>query len=207
MKTLAKARTATEVLTRISFNIDDAKETFCELLMDTHRNGILNVWEWLVKSSFAEDPASTKFHGACKHGLIKHSLAVYIRMMEIREAIDPERVMCTDAEITIVSLLHDVTKVGVYKTDTRNVKDERGCWQQVPYYKFEDSFPCGHGAKSAIILQRLGLELSENEIKSIVAHSGGWSEPQNIVGGCWKDNPLGPMLHMADIAATYLDEQ
>ena len=191
-----------------NFDPADAKQVFIAFLNGSGRNGISNVIEWLEKSDFYSCPASSRYHGACRYGLLKHSLAVYYNMMKIRNALDPSLTLVSDDGIAVTALLHDLAKVGFYVESTRNVKNnDTGQWEKVPYYAIEDQMPIGHSEKSIIILLKLGLALSDNEIKCLRSHMGGW-EPgaEHIVGGCWKDNPLGPMLHMADMAAVYIDK-
>ena len=53
------------------------KEEFIELLKSTNREGIENLINFLEKTDFFEAPASTRFHGDYKGGLVEHSIKVY----------------------------------------------------------------------------------------------------------------------------------
>ena len=53
------------------------KEQFIELLKSTNREGIENLLAFLEKTDFYAAPASTKYHGAYKGGLLEHSMKVY----------------------------------------------------------------------------------------------------------------------------------
>lgn len=46
-----------------------------------------------------------------------------------------------------MALFHDLCKIGCYKVEMRNVKNqETGQWEKQPYYKFEEDFSYGgHG--------------------------------------------------------------
>ena len=53
------------------------KEKIQELLNQINRNGIEDLKAFLESSDFYEAPASTRYHGAYKGGLIEHSYKVY----------------------------------------------------------------------------------------------------------------------------------
>lgn len=55
------------------------EELFC-----THikREGAQQLLEWLKKTDFFSAPASTKYHCACQHGLVMHSISVFETMAE-----------------------------------------------------------------------------------------------------------------------------
>ena len=97
---------------------DKMKEEFIELLKQINREGIDKLIEFLESSDFFEAPASTRYHGAFKGGLLAHSMKVYEILKTKTEDND---------SVKIVSLLHDICKVNFYKTDYRNVKNN-GVW-------------------------------------------------------------------------------
>lgn len=171
------------------------KEKFIEILEATNREGIDKVIKFLSESDFFEAPASTRFHGSYKGGLLEHSLKVYEILKEKVEDNDT---------IKIVSLLHDICKVNYYKTDFRNVKTN-GVWEQVPYYTVDDKIPYGHGEKSVMMLSEF-IKLTPEEKYSIRWHMG-FSEPKelyNVLGQAFKKYPLALYLHEADLEATYI---
>ena len=53
------------------------KEEFIALLRQTNREGMEQLIEFLNKTDFFEAPASTRFHGCFKGGLVEHSMKVY----------------------------------------------------------------------------------------------------------------------------------
>ena len=63
----------------------EMKERFEIMLRETGRKGIEGVLAGLAELGFYDAPASTKFHGSEKGGLLKHSLAVYDQAKAIRE--------------------------------------------------------------------------------------------------------------------------
>lgn len=60
------------------------KDRFIEALKATGRNGVDAVLAGLEKLGFFDAPASTRFHGAEKGGLLAHSLNVYDQAMALR---------------------------------------------------------------------------------------------------------------------------
>ena len=111
--------------------------------------------------------------------------------------------------LAICGLLHDVCKVNYYKEELRNQKAEDGSWIKVPYYKVEEKLPYGHGEKSVFIISRF-IKLEVQEAVAINWHMGGFD--MRVLGGsysvgeAYEKFPLGVMLHVADLQATYLDE-
>lgn len=170
-----------------------------------HREGIDSLMQFLEESDFYTAPASTRFHGAFDGGLCTHSIAVGKQLMTLADLYAPG--VYDKESLVIAALFHDLCKIGVYKRDTRNVKNEAGKWEQVPYFKFEEDFPFGgHGEKSVFLIMQ-HMKLSKNEAAAINAHMG-FAGAQNItaVSEVYNKNPLAWMLHIADEAATYIDK-
>ena len=60
-----------------------AKEEFIKIYTDNiTRRGSAELLEWIQKTDFFNAPASTKFHCACEHGLVMHSVSVFNTMMD-----------------------------------------------------------------------------------------------------------------------------
>jgi len=189
----------------------DIKDTFTEIYQKyITREGADKFLEYLTnKSDFFTAPASTRFHGAHEGGLAEHSVNVYECL---RAYLDRERVKSlyhmeySDESVALVALLHDVCKIGCYKVSTRNVKDENGIWQRVPYYQFDDPMPYGHGEKSVYIISGF-LRLSREEAFAIRYHMGfSGNEDKGSVGKALEQYPLAFALSVADMEATYFLE-
>ena len=174
------------------------------------REGINELMESLEKSDFFTAPASTKYHDAEEGGLCKHSLEVFGAL-----CIEAEDKYSTET-LAIVSLFHDVCKVGYYKIDYKNQKtykengskrDEKGRfdWETVPFYTVEDKFPYGHGEKSVLLLMDK-LKLSTEEMMAIRWHMGAYEGQQawNTLSTAYEKYPLALYLHIADMKSTYL---
>lgn len=171
------------------------------------RDGADALLDWMEKrTDFFEAPASTKFHGACKEGLLIHSLNVYDILKKRNDADHAD----SDETIAIVALLHDLCKTNFYKETTRNFKNEKtGQWEKVPYYSIEDQFPYGHGEKSVYLIERF-VRLKPFEAIAIRWHMGGFDDNARVggynVSNTFTRYPLAVKLHLADLEATYLVE-
>ena len=171
------------------------------------RRGSAEFLAWLKNTDFFTAPASTKFHCACEHGLLQHSLNVYHVLME--KHFDPES--DNPESFALCALLHDVCKAQFYKVSTRNVKNEStGQWEKQPYYTVEDLFPYGHGEKSVFLIERF-MRLKPAEAMAIRWHMGGFDEAVRggsfAISSAYDKYPLAVKLHLADLEATYLREQ
>ena len=170
------------------------KEEFIKLLKETNREGIDKLIDFLEGSDFFEAPASTRYHGAWKGGLLEHSMKVY----EILKTKTDD----TDS-VKIIALLHDICKVNFYKTDYRNVKKD-GVWEQVPYYTIEDTIPYGHGEKSVMMITEF-IKLTSEEKYAIRWHMGFTEAKENYgtISAAYKKYPIALLTHEADLEATY----
>ena len=177
------------------------KDKFLTLASVINRTGINDLLQHLEITDFYIAPASTKYHSSYKGGLLEHSIKVYERLTELAKD------KYSQETIAIVSLFHDLCKADYYAIDYRNVKQPDGTWERVPYYTVNDKLPIGnHAEKSIFILQRF-IKLSAEEIAAIRYHMGGFQDgDKSGCGASWNKYPLGVMLHIADLQATYLDE-
>jgi len=181
----------------------------------------IDILNYLDETDFYIAPASSNYHGNYKGGLCEHSLNVYYNLIAIYNTYNKNTEDYTDKTLTLVSLLHDICKVNIYKESFRNKKklDKEGkeelnkkglpIWEKVPYYEIDDSYPLGHGEKSVIILQRYFI-LTTNEIMAIRWHMGGYDDiTKSYIGNitankAFNNYPLITLLHMADLASIFL---
>ena len=173
------------------------------------REGADKLLAYLESSDFFAAPASTRFHGNYEGGLCQHSLNVYDALVDIlnRPRVkDVYGISYTEESIAIAALLHDLCKVNFYKTSFRNVKNEQGKWESVPYYTIEDNLPYGHGEKSVYIASGY-MRLTRDEAFAIRYHMG-FSGPEDAgnVGKALEMFPLAWALCVADMEAAYFME-
>ena len=182
------------------------KEEFLNILRQVKREGIEDIIKFLEKSDFFIAPASTRFHGNYEGGLVEHSINVYknLKMLNAMYKISESQ-----ETIAIISLLHDLCKMNYYSQGYRNVKDEKGNWNKVPYYTVKDTFPYGHGEKSVYIITQF-MRLTPEEAMCIRWHMGGFDSASR--GGdyglseAYNKYPLAALLNSADMMATYIDK-
>ena len=176
------------------------KEKFIELYSSyIKRPGADELLKWIENSDFFTAPASTRFHECYDGGLCEHSVHVFDEIVRLLKAYPEIKVSGETA--AIVSLLHDLCKIGCYKTELRNKKNEFGQWVQVPFYTFQEDTCFGsHGAKSVFIIQKF-MKLTDEEIAAINCHMG--VENGNFaVNDAFRQFPLAFLLHSADMAST-----
>ena len=193
------------------------KDKFISLLRSTDRQGVDSVIAYLEKVGFFEAPASVNRHLSYEGGLVEHSLNVHRMAMMLRGQmieIKPELAeQLAEDSVTIAALLHDVCKANIYKTAKKWRKDEQNRWEQYDTYEADYSrFPLGHGEKSVIMLLRLGLTLTNDEILAIRWHMGAWNLPfQSYEDKCniseASDHPLTAVIQAADGLATHILEK
>ena len=159
-------------------------------------------------SDFFTAPASSRFHSSYEGGLLDHSLNVYDCLVSYMNSEKAKKLGFEYSEETlaIVALLHDLCKVNVYKKGFRNVKDERGVWQRVDTFEYDDRLPYGHGEKSVYIISGY-MKLTREEAFAIRYHMGYSSteDPRNV-STAFEMFPLAFALSTADSEATYYIE-
>lgn len=193
----------------------ETKKLFVEnTLLATNRKGMDKVVEFLANTDFYWSPASQNYHSNMKYGLLNHSILVYATAMEYKKsmvAIDPKvEDRLPDESIAIATLLHDICKCCFYRETTKYKKDANGQWESYIGYEIVDTFPIGHGEKSVIMLQNLGLELNVEEMLAIRYHMGMFSdagfELKLSQGQATRDCALVPLVQMSDFSASMVFE-
>ena len=188
------------------------REEFIEIYRQyIHREGSEELLDYLMnKSDFFSAPASARFHGSYAGGLCDHSMNVFHCLCDYLSRPRVKEVYGLDYDmesIAIVSLLHDLCKVGCYRPGTRNVKNEAtGQWEKVQTYFFEDKLPYGHGEKSVYIISGF-MRLTREEAMAIRWHMGfSGTEDERTVGQALQQYPLAFALATADMEASYFLE-
>lgn len=189
-----------------------SKERFIEIYRNhIKREGSEKLLAYLLSSNsdFFSAPASSRFHGSYKGGLVEHSLNVYDCLKDYlnRDRVKHEYgLKYSEESIAIVALLHDVCKINCYEESFRNKKNEAGQWIQVPVYEYNDKLPYGHGEKSVYMISGY-MRLTREEAFAIRYHMGfAGSEDARNVGSAFEMFPLAYALHAADMEATYFVE-
>lgn len=193
----------------------DKINLFEGLLLSTNRAGMDKVLDFIKRSDFYTAPASSNHHSSYEGGLLDHVLLVYSLAMDYAntmKAVDPNlALVLKDENIIISSLLHDFCKLYIYKPTQKWKKDEYNQWVAYNGYNIEDMFPVGHGEKSIIMLQGIGLDLEPCEMIAIRHHMGFWGGETNREATAtqlrgMKMCPLVILLQMADFSSSLIFE-
>lgn len=156
--------------------------------------------KWLHSTDFYTAPGSTIYHNSEVKGLLKHSLQIYNKILEV--ATLPSFSSVDISEAIIVALSHDWCKIGLYEMYMRNVKNEStGVWESVPSFRRTASkCPFGHGTASLFIAQKF-LKLSTEMALAIRWHMGHWyclSAEEDDLQNSNENYPLVHMIQFAD---------
>lgn len=148
--------------------------------------------EKLDELGFFTAPASTKYHGAYKGGLLDHSLATAEALVELTEKLGLE--WERQSSPYIVGMLHDLCKCDNYiiDVDTDN------------YIYNPDLILDGHGEKSIIMIQKF-MSLTDEEIACIRWHMGAFETDTklwNYYGRAIEKYPTVLYTHTADMIAS-----
>lgn len=208
-----------------NFFNDYEQQFYNEYIHFIHRKGSGELYNSLLHDTdFFYAPASAKYHSAFEGGLAQHSLHVFQRLFILINGL-AERARFSEESIAIVSLLHDVCKIGMYTPSFRNAKsydqkdvtnapaymvkeDSNGqyVWVTVPGYDINEKFIYGHGEKSVYLITKY-MELTDEEAQAIRFHMASWVENDKAMAGkVFATNKLAWLLHVADEMATYWDE-
>ncbi len=204
--------------------IQDNKERFLSLINSITREGVDKdrLIAQLNGSDFFDAPASAIYHNSFRGGLCAHSLNVYDWICKLAEdatqvAIQPEY---SEDTLKIVALFHDFDKMNKYEKSFRNVKvysptgskyDEMGKfdWQSVAGYKRKedaDVFTIGTHGENSVYMTETFIPLSTEEHCAILNHHSVYDNPKLNTTGIYSKYHLACLLHLADMAATYISE-
>lgn len=200
------------------------KNRFLELVNGITREGIdtQRLIAQLNGSDFFEAPASAIYHYSCRGGLCAHCLNVYDWICKLAQNA-VEMTGCepySEDTLRIVSLFHDFDKMNKYEKSFRNVKvysptgskyDEMGKfdWQSVPGYKRKedaDVFTIGTHGENSVYMTETFIPLSTEEHCAILNHHSVYDNPKLNTTGIYSKYHLACLLHLADMAATYISE-
>ena len=182
------------------------KEKFTQILSSVKRDGIEKVLEFLEKSSFFVDPASTEWHNSQEGGLAEHSLQVYNKLVELA----PKEI--SEDNLKIVGLLHDISLAGSFQKFTKNVpmkgsdgknkhrEDGRILFIEKQTYDFvpETQLPYPHGLLSTQILKQ-HMKLTKLEDLAIYWHHSLQEAPNPIAQRALKTHKLIFLTASADL--------
>ena len=209
------------------------QERFLSLVTSINREGVNidRLVNQLINSDFFYAPASARYHNAFPGGLCAHCLNVYDNLVAFTNAMFPNKIneetnevisTCPFSEdsLKIVALFHDFDKMNKYERTVNNKKiysengskyDEMGKfdWVSVPGWKRKDNqdvFSVGTHAETSVYMTETFIPLSPEEWAAIISHDGVFGNPKLDVTSVYSKYNLACMLHIADMAATYVLE-
>lgn len=177
------------------------KNKYIEELRKVDRDGIERLIDCMEQGGFFEAPSSSKYHLCKEGGLVEHSLNV------LRLARQLNRIWgdFDDETIIIVSLLHDLGKMGDFGKHLYVEKYlKSGERAAVPYEVNKELAPNEHEIRSVAIAERY-IHLTEEEETAIYWHNGLYGIYRNAIPG--KETPLYMILHFADMWASRVIEE
>lgn len=184
----------------------DTVEIFRKSLMDTKREGIVDLLDYLTEIGFLTAPASTRFHGAYEGALIEHS----VNVLECAEKLGvtwlggAEYNKIKDS-VVICALLHDVGKCGQFGKPlyVPNIL-KTGPSEKQPFKTNDDLMTLSHEIVSCIEITKF-IDLTEEEQRAIAWHNGLYGCFKYDIQG--KENPLYMIIHFADMWASRVVEK
>lgn len=197
--------------------LDENYNIFIELLKtNINRDGLGSLIQWLDKQNIKTTPASSRYHGNYKGGLIVHNLNVYNRLLKLVESEFGENSEKYSFEtLAITALLHDISKVNYYEIDYKNVKDkETGQWHKEPYFAVKNEntrFIYGTHSENSVFMLEGFLKLTYEEKLAILNHMGSMDSTDSYASvralEAYRKSPLALLLFQADLSATCIDEK
>lgn len=141
------------------------------------------------KTDFFVAPASSKYHHACVHGLLKHTCEVLTLgslLAKNLQANVPSRQLVT------TSIFHDVGKIGKYHEES------------VGWSISKDLSRLSDPMRSVIFASRFIKDISDEELFAITCHDGMYTEEGRLASG--KESQLLLILHWADMWSARSDQ-
>ena len=159
----------------MNMNQNPMKDTVISLLSEVNRKGVDNLIQFIEDSNYLTS-ATCYSHHKCSRGLMMHSLEVLDFMLKNnREGLPRE-------SIILVALCHDLGKACL-----KGRKVGRG----------------HHPSRSVCILEKCGVELTEDERNAILYH-----HPKGFWGylSCAFSSPLQKLLQRGDCRSTGINK-
>lgn len=177
----------------------------------------------LDNSDFYYAPASAQYHNCFAGGLCLHSLNVYKHLVSLVNLYSNFIPQYESNTLLIVGLLHDLSKINYYEEMSINKKryypggskhDNLGNfdWYSEEGYKIKDAkdrFLGGSHEFNSMMLVNKYIPLNYEETIAISNHHFGMSDknPISDLSAIANRFPLVTLLHLADMASTYLSER
>lgn len=174
-------------------------------LDDSRKSAVLNMLNDLG-DRLVIAPAShkTEYHSAYPGGLVEHSLFVCMNLLKLVKLFAPNK--WSNDTLILVSLFHDLGKVGNEKNDFYIPQDSDWHKERGMMYKFNENLEyMTHAQRSLYMLQHYNIPLSQEEYIAILVHDGQYAEENRKYA--MKEGMLATMLHQADIISVQQEKE
>lgn len=181
------------------------KEEIRKLLMETKREGIEDLCDYMEQIGFYDAPASGSFHLAKVGGLAEHSMNVMDCARSIAVSLLGKKWWAANKDsVTICALLHDLGKAGQFGKPlyVDNVL-KTGISKAKPFKHNPDLISPDHEIVSVIEATKF-IDLTEEEQKAILWHNGLYGLFKYEIQG--KETELYMIIHFADMWASRIIE-
>lgn len=181
-------------------------DIFKNYLINTKREGIEDLLEYLEEIGFYQSPSSTQYHTAYEGGLLDHSVNVFICADKLAsKLLKPTEYKKIFSSLVICSLLHDVGKCGQFGKPlyVENILKSGEISNSKPYIINKDLMTLPHEVVSIIEITKF-IDLTEDEQRAIAWHNGLYGCFKYDIQG--KETPLYMIIHWADMWASRVME-
>lgn len=175
-------------------------------LMNTKREGMADLLEYMTEIGFLTAPCSGGHHLAKEGGLLEHSVNVYRIAENVGVALMGGEYDKIRRSVAISALLHDLGKCGQFGKPEYVPNILKGGKQSdaKPYQRNKDLLNVPHEIRSVAIAQMF-IDLTEEEQHAILFHNGLYTPLGRELTG--NETPLQMIIHFSDMYASRVVEQ
>lgn len=184
----------------------DNKRYVISRLLETEREGMEDLIDYMEQIGFFEAPCSGGNHLACQYGLVQHSRNVIVAAENIAYGLlGKVKYEEIRDSVIIAAALHDLGKCGDYGKQmyVPNVLKSGKTSEAKPFKRNSALLPLDHATRS-IKLATLFIDLTEDEEFAIRYHDGLYETANYGVKG--HETPLYLILHYADLWSSKVTE-
>lgn len=184
----------------------DNKKYVVDHLLETNREGMDGLVEYMEEIGFFSAPCSGGNHLSCEFGLVHHTRNVMMAAESIGYALlGKTKYMEIRDSVMIAAALHDLGKCGDYGKQmyVPNILKSGKASEAKPFKRNPDLLPLDHATRS-IKLATLFIDLTEDEEFAIRYHDGLYETANYGVKG--HETALYLILHYADLWSAKITE-
>ena len=195
-----------EKVTEENKKVLDNKKYVVDHLLETNREGMDGLVEYMEEIGFFSAPCSGGNHLSCEFGLVHHTRNVMMAAENIGYALlGKTKYMEIRDSVMIAAALHDLGKCGDYGKQmyVPNILKSGKASEAKPFKRNPDLLPLDHATRS-IKLATLFIDLTEDEEFAIRYHDGLYETANYGVKN--HETPLYLILHYADLWSSRVTE-